>query len=171
MPYRPPSCPSHLRLSTSCPTSSSSSTGGCCLGRVSLHPPSDAPPLLSPRCRRVSLDARDNKMGSANLALVFGPTLTRAPNTMDPRQLHNDVPAVNLLIQLCINFHKKIFGGEHGEEEGDEKREGSPTPLSPGCITISPSNTMETVGIPCCWYIVAKKCTTRLLLGLLLDYC
>ena len=91
-------------------------------------------------------------MGSANLALVFGPTLTRAPSSMDPRQLHNDVPAVNLLIQLCINFHKKIFGGEEEEEEEveGEKREVSPSPLSPGCVTISPSNTIETVGVLCC---------------------
>ena len=86
-------------------------------------------------------------MGSANLALVFGPTLTRAPGNMDPRQLHNDVPAVNVLIQLCINFHRRIFRRE--EEEEDEKRDGEeapPTPLSPVYNpTISPSNTMETV--------------------------
>ena len=61
---------------------------------------------------RVSLHAADNKMGSANLALVFGPTLTRAPDSIDPRQLHNDVPSVNMLIQMCIDRHIYIFGDE-----------------------------------------------------------
>lgn len=59
---------------------------------------------------RVSLHAADNKMGSPNLALVFGPTLTRAPDSLDPRQLHNDVPSVNMLIQMCIDRHDYIFG-------------------------------------------------------------
>ena len=59
---------------------------------------------------RVSLHSIENKMGSANLALVFGPTLTRAPDSLDPRQLHNDVPSVNVLIQLCIEGHEYIFG-------------------------------------------------------------
>ena len=84
---------------------------------------------------------------------------------MDPRQLHNDVPAVNLLIQLCINFHRKIFGGEEEEEEEEEeegeKREVSPSLLSPGCVTISPSNTIETVGVLCCWspcHSLRRKC-------------
>jgi hypothetical protein len=57
---------------------------------------------------RVSLHNADNKMTSANLALVFGPTLTRAPADADPRQLHNDVPAVNMLIQLCIDHHLQV---------------------------------------------------------------
>lgn len=50
--------------------------------------------------RRVVQHSSDNKMGSSNLALVFGPTLTRAPDNLDPRQLHNDVPTVNMLIQV-----------------------------------------------------------------------
>lgn len=58
----------------------------------------------------VSLHSHDNKMGTANLALVFGPTLTRAPDSLDPRQLHNDVPSVNILIQMCIEGHEYIFG-------------------------------------------------------------
>ncbi|CAI8048570.1 SLIT-ROBO Rho GTPase-activating protein 3 [Geodia barretti] len=57
---------------------------------------------------RVSLHSSDNKMTSANLALVFGPTLTRAPPDADPRQLHNDVPSVNMLIQLCIDHHLQV---------------------------------------------------------------
>lgn len=64
---------------------------------------------LYPLCR-VSLFNSDNKMTSANLALVFGPTLTRAPPDVDPRQLHNDVPAVNMLIQLCIDHHLQVPG-------------------------------------------------------------
>lgn len=56
-------------------------------------------------------------MNSANLAVVFGPTLTRAPNNADPRLLHNDVPAINVLIQLCIEKHDYLFG-EETEEEG-----------------------------------------------------
>lgn len=78
-------------------------------------------------------------MGSANLALVFGPTLTRAPSTMDPRSLHNDVPAVNLLIQLCITLHRKIFGGEEEKLDGEEER----SPLSPTAIL--PTNTLDAV--------------------------
>ncbi|CAI8048568.1 SLIT-ROBO Rho GTPase-activating protein 3 [Geodia barretti] len=66
---------------------------------------------------RVSLHSSDNKMTSANLALVFGPTLTRAPPDADPRQLHNDVPSVNMLIQLCIDHHLQVFGEEEEEEE------------------------------------------------------
>lgn len=61
---------------------------------------------------RVSLHSSDNKMGSPNLALVFGPTLTRAPDSLDPRQLHNDVPSVNILIQMCIDRNEYIFGEE-----------------------------------------------------------
>ena len=57
---------------------------------------------------KVSQHMSENKMTSANLALVFGPTLTRAPDDMDPRQLHNDVPAVNMLIQLCIDHHFQV---------------------------------------------------------------
>ena len=56
-------------------------------------------------------------MNSANVALVFGPTLTRAPDDADPRLLHNDVPAINVLIQLCIEHHNYIFG-EESEEDG-----------------------------------------------------
>ena len=48
-------------------------------------------------------------MSSSNLALVFGPTLVHAPPEFDPIQLHNDVPAVNLLIQICIEQHHVIF--------------------------------------------------------------
>lgn len=59
---------------------------------------------------RVSLHDAENKMGTANIALVFGPTLTRAPDSLDPRQLHNDVPSVNILIQMCIEGHEYLFG-------------------------------------------------------------
>ena len=48
-------------------------------------------------------------MGTANLALVFGPTLTLAPADIDPRRLHNDVPAVNVLIQTCLEHHEFLF--------------------------------------------------------------
>lgn len=66
---------------------------------------------------RVSLHSAENKMGPANLALVFGPTLTRAPDSLDPRQLHNDVPSVNMLILMCIENHEYIFG--ETEETGE----------------------------------------------------
>ena len=72
-------------------------------------------------------------MGSANLALVFGPTLTRAPPTVDARQLHNDVPAINILIQLCIERHEHIFGTEEEEEE-----EGEGAPCDPATTNESP---------------------------------
>jgi len=48
-------------------------------------------------------------MSSSNLALVFGPTLVHAPSDLDAIQLHNDVPAVNMLIQICIEQHHVIF--------------------------------------------------------------
>lgn len=87
---------------------------------------------------RVSLHAAESRMGSANLALVFGPTLTRAPDSVDPRQLHNDVPAINVLIQLCIDHHEFLFGPE--EEEGglpdDEKP--SEEGISPDMLSTSP---------------------------------
>lgn len=76
---------------------------------------------------RVSQHSAQNKMTSANLALVFGPTLTRAPPDMDPRQLHNDVPAVNMLIQLCIDHHQQVFG----EDEEEAGMAMAPPPSSP----------------------------------------
>ena len=72
-------------------------------------------------------------MGSANLALVFGPTLTRAPDSVDPRQLHNDVPAINVLIQLCIDHHEVIFGPDE-EEKPQEPQKG----ISPEMLSTSP---------------------------------
>ena len=48
-------------------------------------------------------------MNSSNLALVFGPTLVQAPTHLEALQLHNDVPAVNILIQVCIEQHDVIF--------------------------------------------------------------
>jgi hypothetical protein len=77
---------------------------------------------------KVSLHSSDNKMTSANLALVFGPTLTRAPPDADPRQLHNDVPSVNMLIQLCIDHHLQVFGEE---EEEDSAMMAPPPSYSP----------------------------------------
>ena len=61
--------------------------------------------------------ASNTKMNTANLALVFGPTLTRAPPGADARTLHNDVPSINVLIQLCIEQNEYIFGLD-AEEEG-----------------------------------------------------
>ena len=55
-------------------------------------------------------------MNTANLAVVFGPTLTRAPPDADPRLLHNDVPAINVLIQLCIEQNEFIFGADENEK-------------------------------------------------------
>lgn len=48
-------------------------------------------------------------MNSSNLALVFGPTLVQAPTHLEALQLHNDVPAINVLIQVCIEQHDVIF--------------------------------------------------------------
>lgn len=58
---------------------------------------------------RVSQHAHENKMNCSNLALVFGPTLVQAPTHLEALQLHNDVPAVNVLIQVCIEQHNVIF--------------------------------------------------------------
>lgn len=82
---------------------------------------------------RVSLHSAVSRMGSANLALVFGPTLTRAPDSVDARQLHNDVPAINVLIQLCIDHHEVIFGPDE-EETPQEPQEG----ISPEMLSTSP---------------------------------
>ncbi len=87
---------------------------------------------------RVAQLSADNKMGTANLALVFGPTLMRAPDAIDPRQLHTDVPSVNILIQLCIEQNGLIFGDEDEEEEDEatlrieqQSRSKSPPALAP----------------------------------------
>ncbi len=69
---------------------------------------------------RVAQFSGDNKMGTANLALVFGPTLMRAPDAIDPRQLHTDVPSVNILIQLCIEHNPLIYGDEDEEDEEED---------------------------------------------------
>ena len=74
----------------------------------------------------MSQHAAETKMNSANLAVVFGPTLTRAPENSDPRLLHNDVPAINVLIQLCIERHEYLFG-----DETEDERLGSPPPPPP----------------------------------------
>lgn len=73
----------------------------------------------------VSLHDSETKMNSANLALVFGPTLTRAPDNADTRLLHNDVPSINALIQMCIEHYEYIYGEDSEEEEG---RLASPPP-------------------------------------------
>lgn len=79
---------------------------------------------------RVSLHAAESRMGSANLALVFGPTLTRAPDSVDARQLHNDVPAINVLIQLCIEHNEFLFGEEEEESPAQPEKGISPDMLS-----------------------------------------
>ena len=48
---------------------------------------------------------------------MFSPILTQAPDDADPCLLYNDVLAINVLIQLCIEHHNYIFG-EKSEEEG-----------------------------------------------------
>lgn len=77
----------------------------------------------------VSEHHSETKMNTANLALVFGPTLTRAPPDADTRLLHNDVPSINVLIQLCIEHYEYIFGEDCEEEE--EGRLASPPPPPP----------------------------------------
>lgn len=129
------------------------------------------PPQIIPVMRylfrflyRVSLQSADNKMGSPNLALVFGPTLTRAPDSMDPRQLHNDVPSVNILIQMCIDRHDYIFGEEEDTPTvSPSPADGQPLSTSPPADPPSapPSSatppeslplTSEQVSITCyCW--------------------
>lgn len=66
----------------------------------------------------MSLTNAETKMNSANLAVVFGPTLTRAPPDADPRLMHNDVPAINVLIQLCIEQNEFLFGADEMESKG-----------------------------------------------------
>jgi hypothetical protein len=63
---------------------------------------------------RVSCNATENKMGSASLAVVFGPILARPP---DLQLKAEDLPTINKVIQLCIDHHKFVFAGD--EEEGD----------------------------------------------------
>ena len=88
-----------------------------CIVSLTLDPfdvfSAPVPPSLYPP--RVAKYNAETKMNTANLALVFGPTLTRAPEGADPRALHNDVPAINVLIQLCIENNDYIFGEDEGE--------------------------------------------------------
>ena len=72
-----------------------------------------------------------NKMSSANLATVFGPTLTRAPSTVDAKQLHHDVPAVNVLIQTCIENHSYIFGEDLQNSSKPSSVHGDTSPVPP----------------------------------------
>ena len=86
--------------------------------------------ILAPQSfGRVSTHEATNKMSTANLALVFGPTLTLAPSDIDPRRLHNDVPAVNVLIQTCLEHHDFLFQFERAkspEERPSDKKSKSP---------------------------------------------
>lgn len=94
---------------------------------------------------RVSEYSSENKMGSANLALVFGPTLMRAPDSIDPRQLHTDVPSVNILIQLCIDQNMYIFGDEEEEEElsSGQRIEQQRQSNSPSTLAVDPQSELE----------------------------
>lgn len=94
---------------------------------------------------RVASYSSITKMSSANLALVFGPTLTRAPEGANPHTLHNDVPSINILIQLCIERHVYIFG-----EEDEEERLNSPPPPpdEPALSPPPPPLMMEEVATP-----------------------
>jgi hypothetical protein len=89
----------------------------------------------------VSQHTADTKMNSANLAVVFGPTLTRAPDNADPRLLHNDVPAINVLIQLCIEHHKYFFG-EDSEDDGLASPPPPPPPAETSILRGSPDTAM-----------------------------
>ena len=96
---------------------------------------------------RVAEHSSENKMGSANLALVFGPTLMRAPDAIDPRQLHTDVPSVNILIQLCIDQNIYIYGDEEEEEEelssGGRRIEQQRQSNSPSALAVDTPSELE----------------------------
>lgn len=115
---------------------------------------------------RVSLHDSENKMGTANIGLVFGPTLTRAPDSLDPRQLHNDVPSVNILIQMCIEGHEYLFGDEEDtpvvspapavveplppmstSPPADPPTAPPTTPPTPSATLDSPTTTTQEVGV------------------------
>lgn len=76
-------------------------------------------------------------MGTANLALVFGPTLTLAPADIDPRRLHNDVPAVNVLIQTCLEHHEFLFQFDQAKSPEDLPSPNNKS-KSPDAFTMSP---------------------------------
>ena len=75
-------------------------------------------------------------MSTANLALVFGPTLTLAPSDIDPRRLHNDVPAVNVLIQTCLEHHEFLFQFERAKSP-EERPPSDKKSKSPDEFTVS----------------------------------
>ena len=88
---------------------------------------------------RVSTHEEKNKMSTANLALVFGPTLTLAPPDIDPRRLHNDVPAVNVLIQTCLEHHEFLFQFERAKSPEENPPPGIKSrSKSPEACTTSP---------------------------------
>ena len=65
----------------------------------------------------VSCNATENKMGSANLAVVFGPILIRPPADLQLKV--EDLPTINKVTQLCIDHHEFVFGDDEEKEEGD----------------------------------------------------
>lgn len=78
-------------------------------------------------------------MSTANLALVFGPTLTLAPPDIDARRLHNDVPAVNVLIQTCLEHHEFLFQCERAKSPEENPPPGMKSrSKTPEACTTSP---------------------------------
>lgn len=96
---------------------------------------------------RVSTHEAANKMSTANLALVFGPTLTLAPPDIDPRRLHNDVPAVNVLIQTCLEHHEFLFQFERAKSPEELCPPGKKS-KSPEAITVSPRESSPQIAYP-----------------------
>ena len=59
------------------------------------------------------------------------------PDSVDPWQLHNNVPSINVLIQLCIDHHEFIIGPEEEEGMPDEEKP-SEEGISPEVLNLHP---------------------------------
>ena len=59
-------------------------------------------------------------MNLSNLALVFGPTLMRAPESTDPLALAQEMQTVNSICLFMLDYHADLFGMDSSEEEMPE---------------------------------------------------
>ncbi|EGD78350.1 hypothetical protein PTSG_09416 [Salpingoeca rosetta] len=73
--------------------------------------------VLMPFLYEVAQHEADNKMGTSNLALVFGPTLMPAPKH-DMGAMLRDATTVNTIMSCLIEYHEWIFASAAAQHDG-----------------------------------------------------